>query len=368
MSAHHDTPKAGFEVPIGPLHVALEEPMYFKLDVEGDTIRDIDIVAGHLHRGIEQIATNRNFFQCMVLTERLCSLCSNSHPSTYCMALEDIAGITLPPRAAYIRVVTEEIKRIASNLINVGLLAHLVGFDTLFMQLMEIRETVQDLKEVLYGNRMNLGANVVGGVRVDFDAEKIAFLRRRLDEVEPKLRTIFKFLQQDPSIARRTRGVGVLTHEAAVAHAVVGPMARASGVQNDVRVTAPYFAFPELELQSHLGSDGDVYTRASIRFNEVLTAIDLIRQCVAKLPDTPLSLGYMPTIPAGEAVARTEAPRGELLYYLRTDGSDKPERLKWRVPSYPNWEALRVMLRGSNIADAAIVICSIDPCIACTER
>lgn len=153
-----------------------------------------------------------------------------------------------------------------------------------------------------------------------------------------------------------------------MAHGVVGPVARASGVMNDVRVTAPYAAFPDLELQTHMGSDGDVYTRAMIRFREALTGIDLIRQCVAKLPDSPLSLGYMPTIPAGEAVARTEAPRGELIYYLRTNGSDKPERVKWRVPSYPNWEALRVMLRGSNIADAAIIIGSIDPCIACTER
>ncbi len=366
--SQQDMPKDTFEVPIGPLHVALEEPMYFKLDVEGDTIRDIEIVAGHLHRGIEQIATNRNFFQCIVLTERLCSLCSNSHPSTYCMALEDIAGIEVPPRARYIRVVTEEIKRIASNMLNVGLLAHLVGFDTLFMQLMEIRETMQDIKEVLYGNRMNLGANVIGGVRVDFDADKIAYLKRQLADIEPKLRTMLKFLENEPSIGRRTRGVGVLSHDKARTYGVVGPVARAAGIMNDVRVTAPYAAFPDLQLESHLGTDGDVYTRAMIRFKEVLTAIDLIRQCVDKLPDTPLGLGYMPHIPSGEAVARTEAPRGELIYYLRTNGSDKPERVKWRVPSYPNWEALRVMLTGADIADAAIIIGSIDPCIACTER
>lgn len=295
-----------FEVPIGPLHVALEEPMYFKLDVDGDTIRDIEIVAGHLHRGIEQIATNRNFFQCMVLTERLCSLCSNSHPSTYCMALEDIAGIELPPRARYIRVITEEIKRIASNLINIGLLAHLAGFDTLFMQLMEIRETLQDVKEVCYGNRMNLGANVIGGVRVDFDADKIAYLKRQLATIEPQLRAMGEFLETDASIARRSRGVGVLSREQAIAHGVVGPVARAAGVMNDVRVTAPYAAFPDLELESHLLADGDVYSRAMIRFREVMTAIDLIRQCVDKLPDTPLSLATCRTSPLAR---RWRAPR-----------------------------------------------------------
>jgi Ni,Fe-hydrogenase III large subunit len=357
-----------YSVPVGPLHVALEEPMHFRLEVEGDTIRDIGIVAGHLHRGIEKLATSRNFFQCIVLTERLCSLCSNSHPATYCMALEDLAGIELPSRARYIRVVTEEIKRIASHLINVGLTAHLVGFDTVFMQLMQVREIVQDVKEVLYGNRMNLGANVVGGVRVDFDSERIAYLRRRLTELEAALAPVRKLFLTDASIARRTRGVGVLTREQALAHGVVGPVARASGVLNDVRVTSPYYAFPELELESAVGTDGDVYTRAMIRLREVFTSIDLIRQCLGRLPDGPLSIGYMPHIPAGETVARSEAPRGELIYYLRTNGADRPERVKWRVPSYPNWEALRVMLRGADLADAAIVIGSIDPCIACTER
>lgn len=357
-----------YELPIGPLHVALEEPMYFKLEVRGDKIADLEIFAGHLHRGIEQIATDRNFLQCIILTERLCSLCSNSHPSTYCMALEDIAGIELPPRARYIRVVTEEIKRISSNLINVGLLAHLVGFDTLFMQLMQIREAMQDVKEVLYGNRMNLGANVIGGVRVDFDAEKIAYLLKRLAEIEPQLVTMKDFLETNASIGRRTRGVGVLSRNKAIAHGVVGPVARASGVMNDVRVTAPYAAFPDLDLETHLLTDGDVHSRAMIRFREAMTSIDLIRQCVAKLPEGPTSLGHMPHIPPGEAVARMEAPRGELMYFLRTDGSDRPERIKWRVPSFPNWEALRVMLRDADIADAAIIIGSIDPCIACTER
>lgn len=357
-----------FEVPVGPLHVALEEPMYFKLDVKGDTIQGVDIFAGHLHRGIEQIALTKNFFQCIVLTERLCSLCSNSHPATYCQAVENIAGIEIPERAAYIRVIAEEVKRIASNTFNVSLLAHLVGFDTLFMHLMELREIVQDIKEVLWGNRMNLGVNVIGGVRVDLDDDKVAYLRKRLDELEPQLREAFGYIETHKSVARRTKGVGVLNHDDAVRYGVVGPVARAAGVANDVRVTSPYYAFPNLDLESHSLNDGDVYSRAIIRAREVLTAIDLIRQCVDKMPKGEIALGYMPHIPAGETIARSEAPRGELLYYLRTDGGTGPARVKWRVPSYPNWEALKVMLSQADIADAAIIIGSIDPCIACTER
>nr|WP_319515831.1 nickel-dependent hydrogenase large subunit [uncultured Cohaesibacter sp.] len=357
-----------YEVPVGPLHVALEEPMYFKLDVRGDTIRDVDIFAGHLHRGIEQIALTKNFFQCIVLTERLCSLCSNSHPATYCMAVESIAGIELPPRARYIRVLAEEVKRIASNMFNVSLLAHLVGFDTLFMHLMELREIMQDVKEVLWGNRMNIGVNVIGGVRVDLNADKIAYLKARLDELEPQLVEAFKIIETHKSIARRTKEIGILNQQDAIKYGVVGPVARAAGVANDVRATAPYYAFPELEFEQHLLTDGDVYSRAVVRGREALTAIDLIRQCLEKLPKGEIGIGHMPYIPAGEAVSRSEAPRGELIYYLRTDGGDGPARVKWRVPSYPNWEALRVMLREADIADAAIIIGSIDPCIACTER
>lgn len=359
---------SSYEVPIGPLHIALEEPMYFRVDVEGDTIREVEIVAGHLHRGIEHIATNRNFFETIILTERLCSLCSNSHPSTYCMAVEDVAGIELPPRAAYIRVITEEIKRLASHTFNLGLMSHLVGFDTLFMQTMELRETLQDIKETLYGNRMNLGANVIGGVRIGFDEDQVAYLRRQLAVLEVNLRKNHQVVRDDASIARRTRGVGVLTREQALAQGVVGPVARASGVNNDVRANAPYFAFPELDLETHVETDGDVHARAMVRFRETLTAVDLIRQCLDRMPEGPIDLGYVPHVPSGEAVARTEAPRGELIYFLRTNGTDRPERVKWRVPSFPNWEALRLMLVGSDIADAAIIIGSIDPCIACTER
>lgn len=357
-----------YEVPVGPLHVALEEPMYFKLDVRGDTIHDIDIFAGHVHRGIEQIALTKNFFQCIVLTERLCSLCSNSHPATYCMAVETIAGIEIPPRARYLRVIAEEVKRIASNMFNVSLLAHLVGFDTLFMHLMELREIMQDIKEVLWGNRMNIAINVIGGVRADLGQEKIAYLRTRLAELEPQLRDAFQVIETHKSITRRSKGIGILNNGDAIRYGVVGPVARAAGVANDVRATAPYYAFPELELEQHILPDGDAHSRAVVRAREALTAIDIIRQCLDKMPKGELSIGYMPHIPPGEAVARSEAPRGELIYYLRTDGGTGPARVKWRVPSYPNWEALKVMLRNADIADAAIIIGSIDPCIACTER
>ena len=161
--------------------------MYFHVDVEGETVRDVDIRAGHVHRGIEYLTTKRLIFQNVVLTERICALCSNSHPETFVMACEQIAGIKIPERAAYLRVIAAEIKRIASHLFNVGILAHLTGYDTLFMHAMQVREIMQDVKETLFGNRMDIGAMCIGGVRYDLDAELKAYLAAALDKLAPEV-------------------------------------------------------------------------------------------------------------------------------------------------------------------------------------
>jgi ech hydrogenase subunit E len=360
---------SNFTIPVGPLHVALEEPMYFRIDVEGESVAHVDIHAGHVHRGIEYLATKRNVFQNIVLTERICSLCSNSHPQAYAMAIEQIAGLTVPARAEYLRVIADEIKRVASNLFNVSVLAHLVGFESLFMHVMEVRETMQDVKESVFGNRMDIGANVIGGVRYDIDDAGAAYLRAQLDKVAPAIAEITALYRTNGSILGRTRGIGILSPANAVDCSVVGPVARASGIDYDVRLKAPYAAYDRLDVAVHTLADGDVWSRAMIRLAEAATAIDLIRQCLDHLPTGPISCtSERPPIPPGEAIAKCEAPRGELIYYVRMTDSPRPERVKWRVPSFMNWDALRFMLRGAKIADIAIIVNSIDPCISCTER
>lgn len=356
------------KIPIGPVHVALEEPMYFRIDIDGETVRGVDINAGHVHRGIEYLAAKRTIYQNVVLTERICSLCSNSHPETFVMAVEQIADIEIPERAAYLRVIAAEVKRIASHLFNVGILAHLTGYDTLFMHAMQVREIVQDLKETVFGNRMDLAAMCIGGVRYDLDAQSTAYLLGALDKLTPEVAELAKTFRSNRSILRRTRGVGVLTRDEAVACGVIGPVARASGVNYDVRVVAPYAAYDRLNVQVPVLTDGDVWSRAMIRLTEAGHAIDLIRQCVRDLPEGPINLNDRPDIPEGRAVAKSEAPRGELIYFVKTSGADEPERVRWRVPSFPNWDALRFMFKGAKLADIAIIVNSIDPCVSCTER
>lgn len=355
-------------IPVGPLHVALEEPMYFRIDIDGETVRHLEINAGHVHRGVEYLATKRTLAQNVILTERICSLCSNSHPEAYAMAAEQIAGIVAPERAAWLRVVSAEIKRIASHLFNVAMLAHLVGYDALFMHVMQIREQAQDIKEAVFGNRMDLGAICIGGTRYDLDDESVAWLDAALIRLEPEVAKIEQTFRHNGSIQRRTREVGVLAHAEAVACSVVGPVARASGIDYDVRVAAPYHAYAEMPVEVWTENAGDVWSRAMIRLHEARNAIEIVRFCLRKLPDGPVNLGPDPEVPAGRAVAKCEAPRGELIYYLKTNGDDKPERLRWRVPSFLNWDALRFMMHQAKIADIAVIVNSIDPCVSCTER
>ncbi len=212
-----DSTTQTWTLPVGPLHVALEEPMYFKLDVDGEIVRNVEITAGHVHRGMEALAMRRNLFQNIVLTERVCSLCSNSHPFTYCMAVEHLAGIEVPARADHLRVVAEEIKRTASHLFNVAILAHIIGFKSLFMHVMEVREIMQDIKETVYGNRMDLAANCIGGVKYDVDAELLAMLLAGLDKVERNAREIYRIYASDPMVTGRTTGIGVLPPDEASA-------------------------------------------------------------------------------------------------------------------------------------------------------
>jgi Ni,Fe-hydrogenase III large subunit len=357
-----------YTIPVGPLHVALEEPMYFRIDLRGETVSHVELNAGHAHRGIEYLATKRSMFQNVVLTERICSLCSNSHPETFAMAVEQVAGIEIPARAAYLRVIAAEVKRVASHLFNVALGVHLTGYDTLFMHIMQVREITSDVKETVFGNRMDIGAICIGGARYDLDAETTAFLMTSLDRLETEIETIIKTYRSNGTILGRLRGIGLLSKEEAIACGVVGPVARASGIDYDVRREAPYAAYDRLPLKVHTLAAGDVWSRYMIRLQESLTAIDLIRACVRDLPEGPAHLDERPEIPPGRAVAGCEAPRGELIYYLKTNDTPQPERVKWRVPSFMNWDALRFMLRDAKIADIAIIVNSIDPCVSCTER
>ncbi|MBT1073588.1 hydrogenase large subunit [Pelotalea chapellei] len=355
-------------ITLGPHQLALEEPMYFKVELEGDTVVGLDVMAGHVHRGMEHLVMKRNLYQNITLLERLCSLCSNSHPSTFCTAVEDIAGIVVPERAEYLRAIADEIKRISSHLFNCAIMAHIIGQGALFKNVMQIREIMQETKEAIYGNRMDLAANCIGGVRYELTPELSMYLGQRMELMKAPLDELYRIYTTDPAIRVRTEGLGVLPRQEAKDYAVVGPVARGSGIAYDVRKKSPYGAYDRLNFLVATETSGDVRARASVRLREAQESVSLIEQCLTRMPDGKSCADILPEIPAGETIAKSEAPRGELIYYLSTDGSDMPARLKWRVPSYMNWDALKVMLKGERVTDIPLIVNSIDPCISCTDR
>ncbi len=356
-----------FSMPLGPVHVALEEPVYFNLTVEGETVRNVHLTSGHVHRGMEALAMQRNIYKNATLVERVCSLCSNSHSFTYTMVVENALGMRIPDRARYLRVMAEEIKRIASHLFNTAIQAHIIGFGSLFMHVMEVRELMQDVKETLYGNRMNLAANCIGGSKYDLPPDKMQYLKKQLEVIEPQLHEIQDIYANDPMIRTRTFGLGLLPQKDAIALGVVGPVARGSGLVVDCRKDTPYAAYNELDFDVITAEGCCAWSRVQVRLSECFESIKLLRQCMERIPEGDI-VTPVPDFTVNEAVARTEAPRGEVFYYIRTNGTDTPARLKWRVPSYMNWEALGVMMKDCKVADVALITNSIDPCVSCTER
>ena len=354
-------------IPIGPFHPLQDEPENFLLTVEGETVVDIDVNIGYIHKGIELLAQQKTYDQVVFLVERICGICSITHTVCFCNAVEDLLQIEIPPRAKYIRTILGELERIHSHLLWMGLAGHFIGYNTVFMWTWKYREPILDMMEFLTGNRQSCGMLQVGGIRRDMDDDKFPQLLKTLDELEPKVNMLAKAVQDDPVLKARLRGVGTLSKKDAIDYCVVGPTARASGVDIDVRRDDPYAAYPELDWNVVVMNDGDVYTKFLVRVVETLESIKILRQAVHKMPKGELKT-KIKEIPPGEGIGRYEAPRGEDIHYVRSNGSNFPERLKVRAPSFNNIPSFYASCINQQIADVTITLAAVDPCYSCTER
>lgn len=356
-------------VPIGPYHPALEEPIHAKLYTEGEVIKEAEVFVGYNHRGIEKLATERNAIQTLVLVERVCGICSHSHALTYAMCVENINGIEVPKRGQYIRVITAELERLHSHFLWLGIACHIIGHDSMFMHIWDERELVMDLLEKMTGNRVNYAMVTVGGARRDIDDELRRELLEACDKLKAPLDRITEIALTDKTIAMRTKGVGVLPKEDALRMGAVGPHARASGVKVDVRKDAPYSSYEDFDFDVPVVESGDVFARVVVRALECYESIKIIRQALENLPATPINLGNkLIKIQPGQAVCRHEAPRGQLSHMVVGDGSFNNHRVSIHVPSYKNTPTVPFMLRGNTVADAGLIIASIDPCFSCLDR
>ena len=258
-----------YVLPLGPYHPALEEPVHVKLLTEGELIKDSEVFIGYNHRGIEKLTETRNYIQTITLVERVCGICSHSHAMTYCLAVENIAGMEVPKRGSYIRVILSELERLHSHYLWLGLAAHIIAFDSLFMMCFASREKIMDMLEVISGNRVNYAMNIVGGARRDISNEQKETLIKMIAELRNEYKNIYNVYAKDSSIAARTKGVGILTKDDALNYGACGPHGRASGVNFDVRKTMPYNCYEEFDFNVAIANDGDVFSRAVVRLIEI---------------------------------------------------------------------------------------------------
>lgn len=357
-------------IPIGPYHPLQEEPELFKLYCDGEIVRDIKWETGYNHRGIEKLSESKTFDQVFFLVERVCGICSTSHPFAFANCIEEIADVEIPDRAKYIRSIIGELERIHSHLLWVGLAGHFLGYNTVFMWAWKYREPVLDLFEIITGNRNSYAMFKLGGVRRDIPNHLIPSVRKILDEFMPKLDLLTGAVMDDPVIHARTKGVGVLTKEDIIDFAAVGPTARASGVPIDVRKDDPYAAYPLVNWKVITAEGGDVFAKAEVRLLEMYESVSIIVQCLDKLEhekEGEIDV-KVKNVPGGMGTGHAEAPRGEVFHFMITDGGYTPVRHKIRAPSYVNIATFKKSCVGQTISDATISLAAVDPCYCCTER
>ncbi|HVN53244.1 MAG TPA: nickel-dependent hydrogenase large subunit [Anaerolineaceae bacterium] len=357
-----------FIIPIGPQHPALKEPGHFEFTVDGEIVTGATARLGYVHRGIEKGCEERNYIQDLYLLERICGICSHVHATAYALGVEKLANVTVTPRAQAIRQVVAELERIHSHMLWLGVAAHEAGFETLFMYSWRDRETVMDLLEGLTGNRVHYSANVLGGVKCDITPEQRDAILRGLDYLDERMQYYMNVVTSDETFLGRTRGVGVLTYEQAETLGSVGPTARASGVTRDIRLESPYLVYSEFPVKVILDDGCDLLARFVVRIKELFESSRVIRLIVDNLPAGELTVRMPRRIPENEAVSRVEAPRGELFYYLKSNGTDMPERIKVRTPSICNWSSVVVTAIGHKLADIPMILAGIDPCFSCSDR
>lgn len=353
-------------IPFGPQHPVLPEPIHLKLIMEDERIVDAIPAVGYVHRGLEKLTETKEFTQNTYVVERICGICSVMHAMAYCQGIEEMMNIQIPDRAKFLRVIWAELHRIHSHLLWLGLLADSFGFESLFMQCWRNREKVMDIMEETAGARVVISCNTIGGTRRDLSKEMLIKISIIADELREDMQQLEKTFLNDYTVKHRLVGVGVLSSEKAYSLGSVGPMARASGIKQDFRMTG-YSAYGQLDFEPVVENDGDCYARTAVRLKEIYQSVKLIKQACATIPQGDFVVPFKGN-PTGEVISRVEQPRGEVLYYLKGNGTKNLERLRVRTPTFANIPALLQMLPGSQLADVPVLILTIDPCISCTER
>ncbi|WP_103648708.1 hydrogenase large subunit [Campylobacter concisus] len=376
---HRDEPDTEFlfptgdavvDVPLGPLHITSDEPGHFRLFCDGDEIIDADYRLFYQHRGMEKLAENRmNYDQMGYLAERVCGICGYAHAIACIEAAEKAIKLEIPLRAQAIRVICLEIERLHSHLLNIGLACEVTGNYNAFMHIFRVREYSMELAQLVTGGRKTYGNVVMGGLRRDMTNQEIKKGIEIINKLDVQISEIWDAVMEDKRQIGRWKGVGILDRQIARDFSPVGPNMRGSGFKRDNRYDHPYDFFKQIEFEVAVEHGCDVFAREMVRYKELKSSIHIIRQCFELMPQTPIMIDPVTMIkPENFALGHDEAPRGENVHWIMQGSAQKVYRWRCRAATYNNWPSLRYQFRGNNISDAALIVCSLDPCYSCTER
>ncbi len=353
-------------IPFGPQHPVLPEPIHLDLVIEDEKVVEAIPSIGFIHRGLERLVEKKDFVDFTYVAERICGICSFIHGMTYCMAVEELLKLEVPERAKYLRVIWSELSRIHSHLLWLGLTADSFGFESLFMQSWQLREKILDIIEETTGGRVIFGSAKVGGVRRDIAPDKLQDILKRLRSYKAQLEEIGGVFLNDDTVKHRLQGVGVLTTDQAKELGAVGPTLRGSGVAFDMRMTG-YAMYGKIGFSPVVETGGDCYARCKVRLREMAQSVEIIEKAAAQMAEGPIEAKVVGT-PDGDFFARTEQPRGEVIYYAKGNGTKFLQRMRVRTPTFANIPPLLTMLAGCQLADVPVIVLTIDPCISCAER
>lgn len=360
----------GVTLNLGPQHPSTHGVLRLLVELDGEVIRACRPVIGYLHRGLEKMLETRTYRQTIPFTDRMDYCAALNGNLALSQAIERLGGLEVPERAQYIRVLLCELNRIASHLVFLGTFASDLGATSVFLYSFREREKLLDLLEAMTGARLTYNAIRPGGVAFDLPEGFAQGVEAFLDDLLPALEENDRLLTQNRIFRARVEGVGVLSKETAIASGASGPVARGSGLNFDIRRIAPYDVYGRLEFDVPVFSEGDCMARYRVRIEEMRQSARIIRQCLRDMPEGEVmtKMGKIFKPPVGEAYSRTESPRGELSFYVVSDGSPNPARVHGRTPSFVHLGLLPLLAVGTKIADLVAILGSLDTVLGEVDR
>ena len=356
---------------LGPQHPSTHGVFRLRVTFDGEVVLDVEPVIGYLHRGTEKLAEERNYVQVVTLTDRLDYVSAMTNNLAYVRAVERLGGIPVPERAMYLRVISAELQRIASHLIATGfLLDELGAFHTPLVYCFRERERILEMFEMLCGARITVSYMRPGGVLQDAPEDFWPALDDFIKTMPGYIDELEGLISENEIVLARTRDIGIITPERAIAASLTGPMLRSTGVEWDLRKAEPHEIYDRVEFDIPIGSVGDTYDRYIVRVQEMRESVRIVKQCIAQIAPGPVRTAgpFVIRPPVGDAYDCTESPKGELGFYIVSDGGISPYRMHIRAPSFINLTLLREMLVGWKMADLVVIFGSIDVVLGEVDR